>query len=59
MDQVAAQALTVFAGMVGVNRDEALEMKHEPRLTTMTFPMKVSRGNGSVERPRRKVVAST
>jgi UDP-galactopyranose mutase len=52
MDQVAAQALTVFANIVGANRAEALDMKFEPRLTTMTFPISfagtaVGNGNGN------------
>lgn len=59
MDQVAAQALTVFAHMVGINRAEALEMKHEPQITTMTFPMSLSRRNGPPERRRRKALAAT
>jgi UDP-galactopyranose mutase len=58
MDQVAAQALTVFASMVGVNRAEALEMKYEPRVTTMTFPMSVNRRSVSLEGRRRKTVAA-
>ncbi|HWF19542.1 MAG TPA: UDP-galactopyranose mutase [Verrucomicrobiae bacterium] len=39
MDQVAAQALTVFANLIGANRAKALAMEFEPSLATMTFPM--------------------
>jgi UDP-galactopyranose mutase len=46
MDQVAAQALTVFANMAGVNRAEALELHSEPELPTLTVPMNLN-GNGN------------
>ncbi|MDB6021567.1 MAG: UDP-galactopyranose mutase [Pedosphaera sp.] len=46
MDQVAAQALTVFANIVGINRAQALEMDCTPRLTSMTIPMN-GNGNGN------------
>ena len=51
MDQVAAQALTVFSQIVGLNRPDALAMHYEPRLTAMTIPMRMygnghRRGNG-------------
>jgi UDP-galactopyranose mutase len=39
MDQVAAQALTVFANIIGSARSEAAELQYEPRLTTLTVPM--------------------
>jgi len=38
MDQVAAQALTVFAQMAGLSRAEAIELEYEPKLTAVTFP---------------------
>ncbi|MCI0748305.1 MAG: UDP-galactopyranose mutase [Verrucomicrobia subdivision 3 bacterium] len=38
MDQVVAQALTVFSHIAGVNRAEALELKKMPKITTVTFP---------------------
>ena len=59
MDQVAAQAITVFASMLGINRAEALEMKHEPRLTAMTFPMNLNRRSVPIEGRRRKALAAT
>ena len=37
MDQVIAQALAVYARMCGVDRAEAISMKIEPRVTTVTF----------------------
>ncbi len=39
MDQVVAQALTTFSKIAGVTRQEALELKAEPRLTRITVPM--------------------
>ncbi|HYR42139.1 MAG TPA: UDP-galactopyranose mutase, partial [Terriglobia bacterium] len=38
MDQVVAQALTVYSHLCGVNRAEAISMKVEPKVTTVTFP---------------------
>ena len=68
MDQVAAQALTVFARMVGIERAQALAMKFEPCLTTMTFPMNLngnghSNGNGNghplpVKRRKRRTIVT-
>lgn len=46
MDQVAAQALTVFANIVGANRSEAVTMEYTPILTTRTFAMN-GNGNGN------------
>lgn len=51
MDQVAAQALTVFAQMAGLSRAEAIELEYEPKLTAVTFPLN---GNGSHAVPLRK-----
>lgn len=51
MDQVAAQALTLFAKLVGTDREHALGMEFTPRLTSMTFPMKAyANGNGNGHR---------
>jgi UDP-galactopyranose mutase len=38
MDQVVAQALTLYSHICGVNRTEAISMKVEPKVTTVTFP---------------------
>jgi hypothetical protein len=38
MDQVVAQALTVYSHICGVNRTEAIAMKVEPKVTAVTFP---------------------
>lgn len=64
MDQVAAQALTVFAQMAGVNRAEAMDLKYEPKLTAVTFPMSLNGlGNGSrsapLKRRRRAALGAT
>src|SRR5437867_7320332 len=37
MDQVVAQALTLYAKICGLNRTEATAMHYEPKLTTVTF----------------------
>jgi len=49
MDQVVAQALTVFSHIAGVNRAQGLQLKREPKLTTVTFPAvsRKSRRNGT------------
>lgn len=47
MDQVAAQALTVFAHMVGVSREKGLAMDYKPRLTSTIFPAVSHNGNGN------------
>lgn len=41
MDQVVAQALTVFAKLINLDRAEATNMVCEPALTAVTFPLQV------------------
>jgi UDP-galactopyranose mutase len=38
MDQVVAQALTVFAKICGCDRAAALSLNHQAEITTVTFP---------------------
>ena len=38
MDQVVAQALTVYSRLCGVNRAQAISMKVEPKVTAVHFP---------------------
>jgi UDP-galactopyranose mutase len=38
MDQVVAQAITVYARLAGVNRPEAATRKADPKVTTVSFP---------------------
>jgi UDP-galactopyranose mutase len=38
MDQVVAQALTLYSHICGVNRTEAISMKVAPKLTAVQFP---------------------
>ncbi len=38
MDQVVAQALTIYARLLNVTRTEAANLHQEPQLTTVTFP---------------------
>jgi UDP-galactopyranose mutase len=55
MDQVVAQALTVFSHLAGVNRTEGLQLKRDPRATAVTFPAvprKLSRNNGAAVQRR-------
>jgi UDP-galactopyranose mutase len=47
MDQVVAQALTLYAHICGCNRAEAMAMKTDPRLTAMTFPATLAHANGN------------
>jgi UDP-galactopyranose mutase len=47
MDQVVAQALTLYARLCNLSRADALNLRHEPRLTTVTFP-----ANGRAKRSR-------
>ena len=56
MDQVVAQALTVFAQMAGLTRAEAIELEYEPKLTTVTFPLNLN-GNGMRRLKRRRQAA--
>jgi UDP-galactopyranose mutase len=49
MDQVVAQALTLYARLCNVTRAEAMDLYSEPAITTVTFPMN---GNGKPKRPR-------
>jgi UDP-galactopyranose mutase len=41
MDQVVAQALTLFAKICNLNREQAVHMRSEPTLTAVTFPLSV------------------
>ena len=59
MDQVAAQALTVFAGMAGINRARAIELQFEPKLTTMTFPNGTNGRKVPLERRRSTVLVAS
>ena len=38
MDQVVAQAITVYARLAGIVRTEAATIKHDPKVTTVSFP---------------------
>jgi UDP-galactopyranose mutase len=38
MDQVVAQALTVYGKLCNMNRSDAVNLRTEPTLTTVTFP---------------------
>jgi len=57
MDQVVAQALTVYAKLCNMNRAEATNLICEPTITTLTFPgtRKRKRSKG-MPGPRRRTV---
>src|SRR3954470_23782696 len=59
MDQVVAQALTVYAKLCNMNRAEATNLICEPRITTVTFtgPRKPKRAK-RLTGPRRRSVLS-
>jgi UDP-galactopyranose mutase len=60
MDQVVAQALTLYARISNLNRAEALNQSCEPQLTTVTFaplPVKPKRSRSLPSR-RRAVLAA-
>jgi len=46
MDQVVAQALTVFSQIAGLDRSNATDLKYEPGLTPLTISMSLN-GNGN------------
>jgi hypothetical protein len=46
MDQVVAQALTLYSHICGCNRAEAMAMRAEPKLTTISFASATANGNG-------------
>lgn len=72
MDQVVAQALTTYAKIVGTSRQEALELKSEPRITRVHVPIHAdlvpvegngngnghSNGNGNGHHDRKTTVQS-
>jgi hypothetical protein len=60
MDQVVAQALTVYSHICGVNRAEAISMKVEPKVTTVTFPALVRKAKRVDRSPvQRRAVLTT
>jgi UDP-galactopyranose mutase len=60
MDQVVAQALTVYARLCNVSRTEATQLYYEPPLTSMTFPLSVkAKRSRSLSGRRRAVLAET
>ncbi|PWU12906.1 MAG: UDP-galactopyranose mutase [Verrucomicrobia bacterium] len=52
MDQVVAQALTLYARLCKLNRAEATDRYIEPPLRTVTFPAKTKRGRSLSSRRR-------
>jgi UDP-galactopyranose mutase len=60
MDQVVAQALTVYSHMCGVNRTEAISMKVAPKVTAVQFPAQPKRSKRPERRaPERTAALST
>ena len=56
MDQVVAQALTLYAKLANMSRAEAAIHYCEPALTTVTFPMEVKTKRSRTVRPKRGTV---
>lgn len=56
MDQVVAQALTLYARLCRVSRAEATSLKYEPPLSTMTFPLPVKTKRRRVLSSRRRSI---
>lgn len=56
MDQVAAQALTVFSGLAGLDRADAIDLKHELAPTSVTVPMNLNRPVAPAAGRRRKAL---
>jgi UDP-galactopyranose mutase len=58
MDQVVAQAITVYAHLAGILRTEAATIKHEPKVTTVSFPKAPKGKRGEpVRLPRSSVLS--
>jgi UDP-galactopyranose mutase len=59
MDQVVAQALTLYAKLCNMSRAEATNLICEPRITTVTFngPRKAKRGKGLAGARRRPILS--
>jgi UDP-galactopyranose mutase len=56
MDQVVAQALTLYAKLSHVTRTEGIKRFTEPTITSVTFPMRVKRKRAGSLKPRRRSV---
>jgi UDP-galactopyranose mutase len=56
MDQVAAQALTVFADLAGLDRADAINLKHETIGTSLTIPVNLNRPVAPAASRRRKAL---
>jgi UDP-galactopyranose mutase len=52
MDQVVAQALTLYARMCGLDRAEAVALKHEPKVTAVAFPGRKTKRAAPIKVPR-------
>ena len=60
MDQVVAQALTLYARLSNLSRSEAASLTCEPALTTVTFPVPVKpKRSRSLSSRRRAVLAQS
>lgn len=59
MDQVVAQALTLYARLLNISRSEAASLKCESRVTTVTFPRVVKSRRSLSPRRRTPVVETT
>jgi UDP-galactopyranose mutase len=58
MDQVVAQALTLYARICNMSRTEAATLECEPTIRTVTFPLSVKPKRRSLSNRRRNVLAA-
>ena len=56
MDQVVAQALTLYSRILNLSRAEATNLSCDPPLTTVTFPIPVKRKRGRSLSGRRRTI---
>ena len=59
MDQVVAQALTLYARMCNVSREEAVELESVPVLPAVSFPLPVKPKRTRALSPRRRILAAS
>jgi UDP-galactopyranose mutase len=59
MDQVVAQALTLYARICNVSRSEAAKLYYAPRIPTVTFPSVKPKRSRSLSNRRRSVIPAS
>ena len=59
MDQVVAQALTLYARLCHLNRTDAINLRYEPPVNTVTFPLPVKTKRSRSFSSRRRSILTT